>query len=354
MTRGAAAAAVTAVAGAAALCAYVIRCQLNGAGKRMQLRRGEELAMLRNMIAKAVPCSVLECMVAHRGFHSADDLSDVRPIENTRSAYEQAWASGVKLCECDVAVTADGHVVLCHDKNFARLALRVPGSDAQRSSKVGSLTFAQLVALPLLSGQRPPLLTEVLESARAIGNGCALVVEVKKGNDAAPAALCRLFAARPELLPHVAVVMSFDAAIMHTLRSLLRASLGPSPAHTPRLLLLALARRGPIAGPKIADRIKKGFCFFEVDAPPAAADWLDKPSAAGEAPTHLDGVYLQFQPQMLTPAGVQTMRALTDSMAVGVWGFANLDPDDVHTAQRLIRECGVAYVNTDLPRGFAT
>ena len=36
-----------------------------------------------------------------------------------------AWTAGVKLCECDVAVTSDGQIVLGHDADYDRLALKV-------------------------------------------------------------------------------------------------------------------------------------------------------------------------------------------------------------------------------------
>ena len=48
-----------------------------------------------------------------------------RPIENSLEAYELAWTSGLKLCECDVAVSRDGALVLGHDADYSRLALQV-------------------------------------------------------------------------------------------------------------------------------------------------------------------------------------------------------------------------------------
>ena len=74
--------------------------------------------------------------------------------------------------------------------------------------------------------------------------------------------------------------------------------------------------------------------------------WLrpdDKPS--------LDGVYLRYQPEMLQPDGIAAMRALSKEYLVGVWASYG-DPDDIVTATRLVRECGVSFVNTDLPRTF--
>ncbi len=66
----------------------------------------------------------------------------------------------------------------------------------------------------------------------------------------------------------------------------------------------------------------------------------------------MDGVYLQYQPEMLQPDGIAAMRALSKEYLVGVWAHYG-DPDDIVTATRLVRECGVSFVNTDLPRTFA-
>jgi len=69
----------------------------------------------------------------------------------------------------------------------------------------------------------------------------------------------------------------------------------------------------------------------------------DKPS--------LDGVYLQYQPEMLGPDGAAALRDLSAQVRVGVWGYFG-DPDNIDIASHLVRECGVSYVNTDLPRSF--
>ena len=88
--------------------------------------------------------------------------------------------------------------------------------------QVGDLTLSQLMSMPLKSGSRPPLLTEVLRSASHIGDGVQLVIEIKPGNSAAVAALTNLFATSPQMLQQVAVVMSFDAFIMHEFAARLR------------------------------------------------------------------------------------------------------------------------------------
>ena len=37
--------------------------------------------------------------------------------------YETAWTAGLQLCECDIAVTADEHIVLAHDSSYHRMSL---------------------------------------------------------------------------------------------------------------------------------------------------------------------------------------------------------------------------------------
>ena len=74
------------------------------------------------------------------------------------------------------------------------------------------------MSCPLKSGARPPLLFDVLRSAAAIGEHAKMVVEIKAGNTEAGPALARMFLRHPNLMDHVAVVMSFDAFIMHNFR----------------------------------------------------------------------------------------------------------------------------------------
>ena len=117
-------------------------------------RRAEEVAWLRSL---SWPTNV----VAHRGFHSPSDL-DRRPIENSLEAYEMAWTAGVKLCECDVAVTSDGQIVLGHDADYERLALKIPGASFKRSMKVRSL----VITPQLVSGTQDPRLQPPLDRGK--------------------------------------------------------------------------------------------------------------------------------------------------------------------------------------------
>ena len=135
-------------------------------------RRAEEMQWLKNMV-KAIPATVISSLVAHRGFHCPRDNSGKRPLENSLSAFESAWASGLHLCECDVALTKDEQIVLAHDEDFARLALD-PNSQSS-NKKVSDLTMREIISLTFKSGSRPPLLVDVLRSADAIGESSQLV-----------------------------------------------------------------------------------------------------------------------------------------------------------------------------------
>jgi len=54
-------------------------------------------------------------VVAHRG--ASDDLA-----EHTLAAYLAAMEAGAEAFECDVRLTADGHLVCVHDRNLWRTA----------------------------------------------------------------------------------------------------------------------------------------------------------------------------------------------------------------------------------------
>ena len=66
----------------------------------------------------------------------------------------------------------------------------------------------------------------------------------------------------------------------------------------------------------------------------------------------LDGVYVQYEPAMLTEEGATALRELSDRWTVGVWQHAGRDPDDHKMASWLVNKGGCAFVNTDLPNNF--
>jgi glycerophosphoryl diester phosphodiesterase len=401
-------------------------------------RRREELVWLKELV-KSISPNELCHLVAHRGFHNPLDRSDKRPLENSLAAYEAAWTNGIYLCECDVTLTKDEKLVLAHDDDFSRLAL---DTDAAHT-KVRDLTFRELISLPLKSGIRPPLLIDVLRSARAIGGNSKLIIEIKAGNNDAAKALARLFIRHPDLMEQCAVIMSFDAFCMHTLRQDLavfdpgiaairkshrsRMSLGsmsmlcidpqgedflplshrdsfdhygvglsissrsvssfradllgssPNPRNVsvlssspkrtsdmlgsspnlrkgmppssgalgklheekriPQLMLLTVCE-----APKASSKVKK--LQVSIDDLTPMDQWLHRPDGS------LDGVYLQFQKEMLTREGTHALQELASKCAVGVWGHAHKDPDDYETFHHLVRVGKVSFVNSDLPKAF--
>lgn len=183
--------------------------------RNMQVRM-EEIEWLKRLTA-SLPKDMLRKLVAHRGFHHVQDRNDKRPLENSLSAYETAWTSGIHLCECDIALTKDEKLVLAHDENFTRLAL--DGKSELSGKRVCDLTLKELIAMPLKCGVRPPLLMDVLRSAYAISDHAKLIIEIKPGNAAAASALARLLIRHPELCSCVEMIMSFDAVTMHRLRT---------------------------------------------------------------------------------------------------------------------------------------
>ena len=352
--------------------------------------RMSELHWLQRLL-QSIPTEMIPSLVAHRGFHHTKDRNDKRPLENSLAAYETAWTSGLHLCECDIALTKDEKLVLAHDTDFSRLALNATHDNSTK--RVADLTLQQLMGLPLKCGTRPPLLIDVLRSAHAISAHAKLIIEIKPGNAAAASALARLLLRHADLAARVEMVMSFDAVTMHRLRAELAAATsggggalgghhrllsfdhvgtlmhhpsfsGPiglclsqtdlvnhagvdnnddhhvvqeHPSWFPKLMLLTVSQK-----PKIPCELQVG-----VENLSPIDGWVT--TADGAA---LDGVYLQYQPAMKTAKGAAALRALSERFAVGVWGFANRDPDDWETFSFLVNQAHVRYVNTDLPTNF--
>lgn len=434
-------------------------------------KRKEELTWLKNLVhqvslhddqAETIMGSqqpqLQQHMVAHRGFHNPLDRSDRRPLENSLQAYEAAWTSGIHLCECDIALTKDERLVLAHDADFSRLALDKDSPLYNR--QVRDLTFRELISLPLKSGIRPPLLIDVLRSARAIEGHSQLIIEIKPGNNEAANALGRLLLRHPDLMEQCAVIMSFDAFAMHTLRNdlavlLVKDQRQPSdyssystgnklrPGHRSSMSLgnmtmlvdalgenkedegfiplgkkrgssdhfgvgLSMSiedlerevggrglvndannssnnnnsnmsgnhllpplssRKSPSKSPSNRDmtakqertrRLPKLMLLTVSDEPaipcelqvsieepiPKIDQWLHRDDGA------LDGVYMQYEPQMLSPDGLANLRLLASKYTVGVWNKAHKDPDDFETFHTLVKKGSVSFVNSDLPKGF--
>lgn len=114
-------------------------------------------------------------IIGHRG-------SSFTMPENTVEAVIRAWEEGADAVEIDVYPTADGEIVLLHDKS----TLRTTGENYQVTS-TDSRILTQLDAGkwkdPKFEGIRIPLLKDVLD---VIPKYKQLVIEVKSGPEIVP------------------------------------------------------------------------------------------------------------------------------------------------------------------------
>jgi len=265
-------------------------------------------------------------LVAHRGFHDPD-FGLNRPVEGSISAYASAWRAGVKLCECDIRLTADGYLVLAHDDTLEKAA--ADPSDAVASMSVATSSLETLRSLTLKGGERIPLLSEVLELALRLGG--KMVVEMKS-QIGVGTALAALFRARPDLREACEVVMSFDVDLLLEFVTE-RAKEDRSFAADAPVMLLVCAE--PTEDPK----------ELVLDM---AGDWQEAVSSWTRQ--GIDGMYIAWTPELAGPlAGeLQSLRGMCK--AVGVWqehGQTDCEAEYV----RLVG-LGATYVNTDFPSNF--
>ena len=95
-------------------------------------------------------------VLGHRGARHAAP-------ENTLAAFELARTEGADGIELDVRLDADGAVIVLHDPTLTRVT---EGADRRHAEDIPS---RELARLDVGSGQRVPLLADVLDWARASG-----------------------------------------------------------------------------------------------------------------------------------------------------------------------------------------
>ena len=183
---------------------------------------------------------------------------------------------------------------------------------------VRDLTFKELMSLPLKSGARPPLLFDVLRSAAAIGGNAKMIVEIKAGNTEAAGALARMFVRHPKLMDHVAVVMSFDAYIMHNLRMEM-AAVYEQLAHTNRM-------SGQGSGQEMAVGSPKKMSNYAADESQPIGHATSSIALGSTLPNANN---LSTSPH-LTPAFASHRRSLSRNQSVGggIGGHNRLDSRD--------------------------
>jgi glycerophosphoryl diester phosphodiesterase len=136
-------------------------------------------------------------IIAHRG---AAGLA----LENTLQSFRLALDLGVDGVEFDVQVTRDGQPVVCHDDLLGRI------SDS--TSRISSLTYAQLKKIKLHNGEPVPHLREALHTIGTV----PVVAEIKAAGQTE--AICKIFDEFPEARITVASFQSEIIADMHHLR----------------------------------------------------------------------------------------------------------------------------------------
>ncbi len=133
-------------------------------------------------------------VVAHRGG------AELFP-ENTITAFTQLAKLGVNLVECDVHLSADGHLVAIHDDNL----LRTAGLD----SKIASMTREELRRVNVGDEFGVPALIDILEAIH-------LPVAVELKSPATVQALEKLLHANPSYVSRI-VPLSFFHDILRYL-----------------------------------------------------------------------------------------------------------------------------------------
>jgi len=177
---------------------------------------------------------------------------------------------------------------------------------------------------------------EVLEVACTLEG--KLVVELKPSAGVGRA-VARLFRSRPDLKAACEIVMAFGLEDLCEYVDE-RAALAPasSEATGPLTLLLTVARSSG----------EEEYMAVEHVLDLAGGAWVS--TVEGLRARGVDGVYMEWTPELTSAhaAQVQHLRALCK--VVGVWqNFGQIDHRD--EAQQLM-SVGIDYINTDLPRGF--
>ena len=122
---------------------------------------------------KLILCmSLLTAMIiAHRG-------GALLGTENSLSCIEKGIATGADMVEVDLHLTADNHIIVCHDQSVNRTT--------NGKGRIEQMTLAEVQNLRLLnhdgtvSNESIPTLEQVLELCKG---RCPLLLEIKKKRD---------------------------------------------------------------------------------------------------------------------------------------------------------------------------
>jgi len=104
------------------------------------------------MSEQSAPSTQRPAIIGHRG-------APVHAPENTLASFRRAIEDGAQVLECDVHLSADGHVVVMHDETIDRTAA---AESPLRTGAIGDLTRAELDTVLLEDGEKVPSLEELL------------------------------------------------------------------------------------------------------------------------------------------------------------------------------------------------
>lgn len=102
-------------------------------------------------------------IIGHRGAAGTE-------LENTLTSLQTAVDIGVYAIECDVRLTKDGQLVVCHDADLIRIA--------KKNVRVEDLVLSELQQIKLISGATIPTLSDVLK----IAGNTTVIIELKITN----------------------------------------------------------------------------------------------------------------------------------------------------------------------------
>lgn len=160
-------------------------------------------------MTRTFPASLLGTPIAHRALH---DLRDGRP-ENSRAAVRAAVAAGYGI-EIDIQMSADGHAMVFHDYELARLT---PARGTVRSVAAETLGEVQLIG----GDEGIPRLDEIL---RIVAGQVPLLIEIKDQDGALGPDVGELEAAVARVLEGYqgdVALMSFNPHSVAALQTLL-------------------------------------------------------------------------------------------------------------------------------------
>lgn len=142
-------------------------------------------------------------IIGHRG---AAGLA----LENTKSSFKKAVEVGAHTFEFDVRMTRDGQFVVCHDDTLGRVS--------NSTASIKSITYDELKRIPLWNNEHVPLLSDVLEIARAYSIRVIVEIKIEIQTDAHLENLCQILDEYEDLTITVASFKHATIATMQKIR----------------------------------------------------------------------------------------------------------------------------------------